>query len=181
MPLHLVVRSRVGAEPLQAALPSVPAAGVGLPDSLSTLPLAWLPQFLSAMWDSSAAFTAVHSPPVVEPPETPALTLTVFTRLRALSLPETLDPPEVLRATRLPTSVQELTLVRYPSCYQTLGKRLPSFVDLNRLPNLRRITAVNHCIWKLSTWDDELQQAGPLRVPPSLEVCTFFSSQSCAT
>ena len=168
MPLHLAFRSEPSPERLQAALASVRVASVQLYHSLlGTQPEPSASMVTSALAGSASVLTAQDGLPLHDGQE---LGLAAFTQLRALTLRETSAPPEVLRATDLPTSLEELTLAGSGGTYTPEALGLPWFAGLERLPRLRRLTLLRYVSWQTGDWDADAQQPGPLHLPPGLEV-----------
>ena len=148
---------------------------MSLHDSITMLPPTRVPQIVSAMAASAATLTALRGLPLVGPEDGPQADLTAFTRLRGLSLRQTLGSPDVLRAEHLPASLEDIMVVLDVPLDQILAVAYtiypPVFAALERFRNLRRIVLANYPDWALNSWDNELRQGGPLRVPPNLEVC----------
>ena len=188
MPLHLVFEKQLAPERLQAALSSVRAVGsLTLHDSVTKLPPDTPSLLVSALAETSAStLTALHGLPLLKPDWEPEPDLTPFTALRALTLRQTLESPELLRAANLPASLEEMTLLLSAPVMKVFADPFascpPLFVGFERLRNLRRITIENYFFWELSSWDDEAQSDGPAMFPPSLEVRTAVPlSALCAS
>ena len=150
-------------EKLQPALSSVRVASVTFHDSLSMLPPAAKPAVMSVLAASASTLTALHGIPLRGDQ---GFGLTAFTQLRALTLQQWRDPPDVLRATDLPPTVRDLTL----DSGLTVHEDLPRFAALDELHNLRRITLRGYRKWQLGSWDEEEGRCRPLQLPLNLAV-----------
>ena len=126
----------------------------------------------SALAGSAATLTALYNVPLVKPPPGGdlGLGLAAFTELRDLSLRQMWEDMDILPATDLPASLQDLRLVmdiaEYRGIPYGLLQSLPPFVAFDRLQSLRRITLTEYRLLNLGKW--ERLEDPPF--PPSLEV-----------
>ena len=165
MPRHLVFRNKETPEQLQTVLESVARAGVHLHQSVSELPPESLPAVIAALAAGSAAtLVALHSMPLINLQDSPAVSLSAFTRLRTLDLRQTMESPTVLRAAQLPPSIAELTLTLGVTldeiCDEPGGIFAPTLVGFHSLHNLRRITLADYHNWQLGFADTTEEQHG---------------------
>ena len=115
-------------------------------------------RILSALAGSAATLTALHGLPVVKPPAgcDPGLGLAAFTELRNLSLRQTWREMDVLQATDLPATLQDLKIVMNIAEYRgtPLGQLQapPLFVAFHRLQSLRRVTLAGYRLLNLGRW-----------------------------
>jgi len=137
---------------------------------VALLPPETLSPIVAAMARSAPTLTAIHGLPL---PEGPGCQLGAFTQLQVMTLATKHKSPEVLRASQLPPSLEDLTLLAPEGTSYNPQTGLPFFAALDRLQNLRRITFVDYGIWWLGSWDLEEGQPCPLQLPPSLEVRTI--------
>ena len=140
------------------------------------LPPALPPMVVTALVARSAStLTALHELPLVEPwveppPKEPGLGLAALTQLRALTLRQTWGELEELRATDLPSSLEDLTMVmEHPDWVQAVWEDLPVFVAFDRLQHLRRITLAHY--WSWARWNRPESWRHLAVLPPSLEAC----------
>jgi len=134
-----------------------------------------LPMVVSALASRSAStLTALHELPLVKPwveplPDDPGLGLVALTQLRTLTLLQTWDGFAELRGTKLPPSLEDLTLVMdHPDDVSAVWEDLPLLVAFDRLRSLRRITLIEY--WSWARWDRLESLRQPTLLPPSLEV-----------
>jgi len=130
-------------------------------------------RILSALAGSAATLTALHGLPLVKPPAggDPGLGLAAFTELRDLSLRQTWREMDVLQATDLPASLQDLKVVMNIAEHKGIPigqlQAPPLFVAFDRLQSLRRVTLAGYRLLNLGKWGRRLD-CPPL--PASLEV-----------
>ncbi len=131
-----------------------------------------------ALWRSVSTLTALHGLCLVELCDSTAMGLALaptFSRLRELTLHQTVGSPRVLPAALLPTSLQELTLESVGSWVHTqLPPRAPVLlVAFERLHQLRRMTFCDYALFALGSWHNEDGRPGPVQLPTGLEVCIW--------
>ena len=169
----MVCRSQPAPERLHSALSCVPVASVKLPDSVARLPPHAVSAVLSALAARSAAtLTVLHGLPLSpDAPATFADQLAAFTRLRVVTLRVTSDSAEVLRADRLPRSLEQMTLQAPEQGCSSLSSTggLPWLCACDQLRNLRRITLAGYGVWRLGGWDPDTEQPCPLQLPPGFQ------------
>ena len=168
VPLHVVFRTQLPPERLQAALSSVPVASVRLPESAAPLPPHAVSAVMSALARSAATLTALRGLPL---PDGPAFDqLAAFLQLRVVTLRVTSDSPEVLQASQLPPSLERMT-IQAPQGYSSgANAGLPWFSGCEQLRKLRRITFAGYGVWRLGSWDPATEQPCPLHLPPGFKV-----------
>ena len=134
------------------------------------------PLVVSALAGSASMLIALQNLPLVEPSSgDPELVLAAFTQLRELSLRQTWHM-DVLRATNLPASLEDLQLImNLPDFVDALGQDPPLFEAFDRLHNLRRITLTDYWSWNLGRWNDAQTRWHPAMLPRSLEVCASLT------
>ena len=163
-------QSELAPAQLHATLSSI--SEVFLDDSIRHLPPQLLRPIVSALARSaSASLTALRRIPLQD---SRGLDLTAFTQLRAVTLLETGDSPEVLRAIQLPLSLEELQIDASQGYNYTARAPLPLLIAFDRLMNLRRLTFARYNLdtWRLGSWNEEAQLPVPLQLSLSLEVRT---------
>ena len=172
MPLHMTITEDLKLKRLRTTLSGACFASVELYDSQKVRPPPRKTPSLvvAALARSVATLTALHGLPLVKPHNDPDLGLAAFTRLRDLILHQTWDSPALLRATQLPTSLQELTLkLNLPIMVDAHLASMPRLVAFDRLTCLRKITVADFWSWDLSFREG---RGRPLLLAPNLEVCT---------
>jgi len=168
-PVDVAFRSHLTPERLRAALSSVSVASMTL-HNCPMQPPHVPPDLVAALAESAATLTALHGLPTAELQGNSHLGLAAFPRLRALTLRQTPDSPRVLPAALLPLSLEDFTLTYSDPPNYGHHKRPMRLVDLDALPQLRRITLAAHTFWPLGTWFYEGDPPQRLRLPASLQV-----------
>ncbi len=189
VPLRVVFTTQLSLQRLLAALLSIPVASVTLHDSLGALHSRTVSKVMSALATSSATLTALHglALSVAQRDRRPQPGLAAFTRLRALTLHQTEERPEALRATHLPASLEELTLARQAAVdTDWRPSELPALVAFGGLSKLRRLTLAGFEYgWWIRGADDRAEEgrSHDTLFPHSLEVqsCVPRSARSSSS
>ena len=183
--MRAVVKPRLALDRFQAALSSMCFSCLDVRDALITLPSHAPSLAVPALARSASTLTGLQGLPIRGLSTRAGTGPTAFTRLRVLTLCQTVGLVERgLRAEYLPVSLEDLTL-RLALDYCIIdtassdedtyevhqGIRAPPvFVDFHSLCRLRRITFSRYDVWHLGTWDDEAKQLLPVQLPTSVSV-----------